>query len=174
MAESEDRERFLTLLAEHESQLMGFLCAISPNYQDAEDLMQQTVLTMWRKFSQFQSGSSFVAWGCQIGRYKAMNMLTSRRLAPLDDDIIESLLVTVERQEPEIRHARRRALSGCLQRLAKEDRELIEAAYTENRPIKQLAQEIGRSAGGVYNSLSRIRSCLFRCVQATLSQEGYQ
>ena len=49
-----DRERFLDLLATHEAQLLGFLCAIVPGFQDAEDVFQQTVLTMWQKFGDFE------------------------------------------------------------------------------------------------------------------------
>jgi len=152
---------------------MGFLCAITPNYQDAEDLLQQTALTMWRKFSDFEPGTSFVAWGCQIARYKAMNLARSRRATALDDDVIDLLLVTQQQQEPEERLARRRALSGCLEKLPGDDRRLIETAYGDGRSIKELAAEVGRSAGGVYNSLARIRSTLYRCIQVTLTKEGY-
>lgn len=151
---------------------MGLLCAIAPNYQDAEDLLQQTVLTMWQKFDQFELGTSFVAWGRQIARYKAMNLLQSRRLTPLDDEIIDLLLVTHEEQEPEQRLARRKALAGCLKKLPADDHRLIEQAYAGEQSIKEIASVIGRSAGGVYNSLARIRGSLLQCIQATLSREG--
>lgn len=173
MARAEDRERFLVLLGDHEAQLMGFLCAIAPNYQDAEDLLQQTVLTMWQKFDQFDPGTSFVAWGRQIARFKAMNLLQGRRLTPLDDDIIDLLIVAHEEQEPEHRRARRKALAGCLQKLPTADRTLVEGAYAGEQSIKDLAEAAGRSAGGVYNSLARIRAALLKCIQATLAREGY-
>lgn len=173
MPEADDRERFLALLADHEAQLLGFLCAITPNFQDAEDLLQQTVLTMWQKFSDFELGTNFVGWGCQIARYKAMNLIQSRRLTPLDSEILDLLLVTQQEQDLDWRLARRRALSGCLKKLPMDDRDLIEAAYTDCRTTRQLAAEVGRSAGGVYNSLARIRGALYRCIQATLSSEGH-
>lgn len=173
MDSSNDRDLFLSLLADHEAQLMGFLCAITPNYQDAEDLLQQTVLTMWQKFSDFEPGTSFTAWGCRIARYKAMNLMQSRRVTPLDDDVLDLLLVAQSEQEPEQRQARRRALAGCLKKLPEKDRTLVELAYTDGRTIKELAVEIGRSAGGVYNSLARIRGSLFGCIQAALATEGH-
>ncbi len=105
-----DRERFLDLLATHEAQLLGFLCAIVPGFQDAEDVFQQTVLTMWQKFGDFELGTNFVAWGCRIGRNKAMNLLQSRRVAYLDDDVIDLLAATQSDEDPEMRQARRRAV----------------------------------------------------------------
>lgn len=161
------------MLGEHEAELMGFLCAIAPNYQDAEDLLQQSVLTMWQKFEQFEPGTSFVAWGRQIARYKTMNLLQSRRLTPLDDDVIDLLAIAHEDHGRERRVARRKALAGCLTKLSDEDRRLVERAYSGEQSIKNLAEAIGRPAGGVYNSLAKIRGALLRCINRTLAQEGW-
>ncbi|MEO1498793.1 MAG: sigma-70 family RNA polymerase sigma factor [Planctomycetota bacterium] len=171
LSRAEDREEFLALLSEHEAQLSGFLCAIAPNYQDAEDLLQQTVLTMWQKFAEFERGTSFVAWGRQIGRYKTMNLMKARRLTPLDDAVIDLLLVAEAKQDRDHRLARRRALAGCLEKLPARDRQLVERAYSSEQPIKDVAAAVGRSAGGVYNSLGRIRQALLQCIQATLAKE---
>ena len=173
MSRADERERFLSLLGEHEAQLMGFLCAIAPNYQDAEDLLQQTVLTMWQKFDQFEPGTSFVAWGRKIARFKAMNLMRSRRLTPLDDEVIDLLLVTEAERDHDERLARRRALSGCMEKLSPADRGLIEGAYGGAQSIKELAASVGRSAGGVYNSLARIRAALLACIETALAREGH-
>ncbi len=172
MDKSELRERFLELLVEHEAQLMGFLCSITQNVHDAEDLLQQTVITMWQKFSDFEPGTSFLAWGCKIARYKAMNLMQSRKTTYLEEDIIDLLAIAQENQGSETRFARRRALTECLSKLTDNDRKLIEEAYSGNHPIKDLASELGRSAAGVYNSLARIRNALYRCIELTLKREG--
>lgn len=153
--------------------MLGFLCAITPNYQDAEDLFQQTVLTMWQKFGDFEPGTNFVAWGCRIARNKVMNHLKAKRAATLDDDILDLLVAAQAEEDGEGRLARRRALTGCLRKLSDADRQLVESAYTGTSSIKALAADSGRSPGGVYNSLARIRASLFRCIEATLSREGY-
>lgn len=168
----QSREVFLDLLARHEAQLLGFACAIIPNFQDAEDLFQQTVLTMWQKFGEFEPGTSFIGWGCQIARYKAMNMLKARRPSLFDNDVLQLLIDTQQDEEPESRLSRRRALTKCLGKLREADRALIQSAYSGEANIKLLASEMGRTASGVYNSLARIRASLFRCIQATVAQEG--
>ncbi len=170
--DSRDRELFLELLALHEAQLLGFLSAIIRNFQDAEDIFQQSVMTMWQKFAEFEPGSNFVAWGCRIGRNHAMNMMKLRREVALSEDIVELLAVAQADEEPELRHARRRALSKCMGKLPAKDRELVQAAYSNRATIKTIASQFGRSAAGVYNSLARIRGGLYRCIQATLSREG--
>ena len=173
MASEDDRERFLELLATHEAQLLGFLCAIVPNIQDAEDLFQQTILTMWQKFGDFETGTNFVAWGCQIARFKAMNHLKARRATVLDDQVLDLLTATQLNEDAGYRQARRRALSGCLEKLDEKDRTLIESAYSGEQTIKAIADDLARPPAGVYNSLARIRAILFRCIQATLAREGH-
>lgn len=172
MSRAAERELFLALLGEHEAELMGFLCAIAPNYQDAEDLLQQAVLTMWQKFDQFEPGTSFVAWGRQIARYKAMNLMQSRRLTSLDDDVIDLLTLSHAERDRDQRLARRKALASCLKKLPEAERALVERAYSGDQPIKDVAAAIGRSAGGVYNSLAKIRGILLRCINTTLAKEG--
>jgi RNA polymerase sigma-70 factor (ECF subfamily) len=171
--DSRDRELFLELLAMHEAQLLGFLCAIVRNFQDAEDIFQQSVLTMWQKFGEFTPGSNFVGWGCRIGRNHAMNLMSGKREVALSDDIVELLAVDQADEEPELRHARRRALATCIEKLSAKDRELVRAAYANRATVKTIADQFGRSVGGVYNSLSRIRTALFRCIQSKVSQEGW-
>jgi RNA polymerase sigma-70 factor (ECF subfamily) len=168
-----DREAFLRLLALHEAQLLGFLCAIVPGFQDAEDLFQQTVLTMWQKFGDFEPGSSFVGWGCQIARFKAMNYLRAKRVPSLDSDTIEMLATTQQDEDPNGRLERRRALATCLAKLREADAAIVTAAYADGISLKDIADQLGRSAGGVANSLARIRAALYQCIHSTLAQEGH-
>ena len=56
-------DEFLDLLARHEAQVMGFLWSISWTGEDAEELFQQTVITMWRQLTQFQRGDEFRCLG---------------------------------------------------------------------------------------------------------------
>ena len=166
-------EQFLELLALHEAQLLGFLYALVHNQADAEDLFQQTVLTMWQKFDEFESGSNFIGWGCSIARNKAMNLFKSKRPGQIDQQVLDLLVAAQEREEPTDRHARRRALAECLKKLSLKDSQLVQAAYAEGQSIKLVAEQLNRSASGVYNSLARIRAALYRCIEMSQAQEGH-
>ena len=39
---------------------------------DAEDVLQEANLVLWRKFDQYQEGTNFFAWACQIIRYEVL------------------------------------------------------------------------------------------------------
>ncbi len=166
-------DQFLALLAEHEAQIFGFIYALVCHRQDAEDLMQQTTLTMWKHFDQFEIGTNFSAWACCIAKNRALNFFQTRdRSRVFTTEMIELLEKTEAARPPEERLARRRALQYCLEKLSAKDRSLIGACYTAGATIKSVAESMGRPAAGVYNSLSRIRQTLFKCVESRLVREG--
>ena len=52
---------FAQLLAEHQTRLFGYIYAIIPNMTDAEDVYQDTVLTLWQRFNDYQVGTNLRA-----------------------------------------------------------------------------------------------------------------
>jgi RNA polymerase sigma-70 factor (ECF subfamily) len=166
-------EEFLDLLAQHESQIMALLWAISPGSDVAEDLFQQTVLTMWQKIDTFESGTNFPAWACSIARLKSLEFARNRRRLLFDNDIVAQLADEYGSEENELRLARRRALVNCLRQLRSKDQDLVQSCYQGDRTINQAAAEIGRTAKSVYQALARIRKTLHRCVQSKLAQEEH-
>ena len=103
-------DEFLDLLARHEAQIMGFLWSITWGGMDAEDLFQQTVLTMWQKLPAYQPNTNFVAWACQIAKFKALeSSRKGKRELLLDHDVIERLAVEQAGEDYELRLLRRRA-----------------------------------------------------------------
>ena len=54
-------ERFTALLSRHHAPLMSFILSLRPNWADAEDLLQQTSVVLWRKFAEYRPGSSFLS-----------------------------------------------------------------------------------------------------------------
>ncbi len=121
-------DQFLALLAEHEAQIFGFIYALVCHRQDAEDLMQQTTMTMWKHFDQFEIGTNFSAWACRIAKNRALNFFQTRdRRRVFTTEMIELLEQTEAARPPEERLARRSALRYCLEKLSQKDRSLSRA-----------------------------------------------
>ena len=66
---------FLALLARHEQPLAACVHALVPNWQEAEEVLQETRVTLWRQFADFQPGSDFQAWARTIARYVSRSHL---------------------------------------------------------------------------------------------------
>ena len=52
-------EEFVALYVEHQVAIRSFVRTLLPDSADADDVMQTASLTMWRRFEQFQPGTSF-------------------------------------------------------------------------------------------------------------------
>jgi RNA polymerase sigma-70 factor, ECF subfamily len=163
---------FLALLGKHELQLSACVHALVPSWHDAEDLIQETRLRLWRDFHKFQSGTDFSAWACTIARYmvrahvKQGERKPLRLSADLEDTIIAEVIGT-----PEQADRRLGILAECARKLGGESLCLLQRCYVENKKIKDVAIELGRSLAGTYQAISRIRRELFDCMQDRLHRE---
>src|SRR5215471_21300118 len=68
--ETERRKRLLVLMTKHQRQIFAYIYALVPNRYDAEDLLQETSVVICEKFSEFEEGTDFVAWACQIAYWR--------------------------------------------------------------------------------------------------------
>ena len=136
--ETESRKRLMTLMTKHQRQIFSYIYALVPNRFDAEDLLQETSLVICEKFDQFEDGTDFVAWGCQIAywRIRYSRQKFARSKVVFDQDIVDLLAQTADVMVEELddRHI---ALGQCLQKLHPRDRELLLVRYEPGGRVEE-------------------------------------
>ena len=65
-------ERFLGLYGSHDRRLYLYTLTLLPRPVHAEEVLQEANLVLWRRFDEYQCGTNFFAWACQIIRYKVL------------------------------------------------------------------------------------------------------
>jgi len=164
-------ESFITLFLQNERRLWHFILALVPTEQDAEDVLQETAVVLWRKRQEFRPGSDFAAWARAVARNKALEwrrrQVTSTRA--LDDDVLEQLAAEAESRATTF-DERQAAMQECMQRLPKADAELIRQRYSEGLTGLQLAELLKRPVNSIYQSLARIRRALLDCITRKLAR----
>jgi RNA polymerase sigma-70 factor (ECF subfamily) len=163
---------FLELLTSHERALSLYVHGLVPRDSEAEDILQQTKLLLWKHFDDFTLGTHFLAWARKTAFHQ---ILTHRRHKkrehlPLDEQALEALGHAVS-ELAEDGTARQDALRACLARLPTEHRQMIDLRYFEELEIDQIADRIRRTDGAVYRALSRVRMNLMQCVQKQLEAQ---
>jgi len=169
---SDPNAEFLSLLARHERALAACVHAIVPNWQDAEEVLQETRVTLWQHFADFRPGSDFPAWARTVARNIARTHLrrNGQVMRILRDDVADDLVREMERQQLG-GDRRQAALVECTERLKGDARRLLRRFYGDGAKIKQIAAEMGRSLHGTYMALSRIRRTLMECIELRLRRE---
>ena len=168
-----DHERFIADLTRHHDELLGFLYSLVGNWQDAQDVLQQTSMVLWRKYDQFDPSTSFMDWATRVAFYEAKNFIrqVARDRHYFGDQLLQTL---AEERRQDLANCGRRAaaLQSCMNKLRSDDRDLLAQVYDQHQAVGQIASAIGVAVQSVYNRLYRLRKRLADCVQQTLIAEA--
>ena len=66
--------RFSELFEQHGRTIYGHIRTLVPNASDADEVFQETSVTLWQKFDQYRPEADFRAWACRIAYYKVLKL----------------------------------------------------------------------------------------------------
>jgi len=164
----------MKLVADCRGRLARFVRVLVPSGDDAEEIVQMTMVTIWEKVDQFDLSDgpdSFFAWACQIAVNHTRNHVrkTSRRGILFSSEAVEQLAMHWEAAGGVLEH-RRVALKHCLEELSAEDRQLVDQCYAPGSATTDVARRLGREPTSVFRSLRRIRRVLQRCIDRKVAE----
>lgn len=172
MTESVRVEYFISELAKVERKLALHTMTMVRNEADAEDILQQAKLVMWRAFGQFTPGTNFSAWARKIILNQVLTYRKKQKRDRLwfNDDIL--LLVAEEVEESnEALERQQAALKECVTKLSPDHQNILQQRYFGRQSIEDIASASQRTEGAVYRLLSRIRKKLHGCITITMKKE---
>lgn len=164
-------DEFFRLFVAHQKQIYTFILVMVQNTSDADDIFQETMAVMWRKFDQYQPNTSFAAWGTQIAKY---HVLSHRRKQgrqaqhQFSDDVFLLLLDSYQAKEEQV-DERLNALQRCVGKLNERARLMIHMRYEKEIPVRTIAEHFSVTVQNVYQAMNRINAVLLRCIRRTIS-----
>ncbi len=153
--------------------LRAYIGTLLPQAADADEVLQQTSLTLWKKFDDFRPDGNFTSWGFGIAINLVRNYRRVESRCPVflvADDVLE-LLGQTRQSSADMLEDRREALDGCMQKLAAADRTLLDRCYARAANIAKIAAELGRTPNALYKRLKILRRQLFDCINLALGNE---
>jgi RNA polymerase sigma-70 factor (ECF subfamily) len=144
-----------------------------PNPDQAQDVYQESVMTLWEKFGDYRADEPFLPWAFRFAHFKVLAHRKRNRRQPalLDDDVL-NILAEEQVEENERLEALLRLLPGCLDKLTPNERRLLQVRYDGRATVAQIAEEMGRLAETLYRVLHRARKKLLHCLERRLAMEG--
>lgn len=175
--DTQQRETLFTdLVTKNQARIYAYIYALVQNAADTEDIVQQTLLVLWRRFDDFEQGSDFCAWAMTAARFEVLNFRRAgRQPSPFTDELLNRIVDRAQAMTgAELDEPRRDALRVCLDELAPADRELLDLRYSQDQMVKAIAAKLNRPERSLSNSLTRVRRWLFDCVRRRLAQEAHE
>jgi RNA polymerase sigma-70 factor (ECF subfamily) len=150
------------------AKLYGICLRLLREDRDAQDVLQEVYLTVWRSAGQFdESKASPITWLAVLARNKCIDRLRRRTIESSDlDDAAEvqddsKLAPEVIEEEQEARR-----LHQCLEELEDRTSAMIRSAFFEGITYAQLAERelvpLGTMKSLIRRGLLRLRGCLGR------------
>ena len=167
-AGSGDRAAFKIVYEATSAKLLGVCLRILADRQLAEDVLQDTYLTVWRKASTFDpSRASPITWLVTIARNRSIDRLRSgapmRKTTPVEDahDLADAAPLASDVIETTDEVGR---LNACLDTLEDKVRGVIRTAFMDGMTYDALATRenvpLGTMKSWIRRGLLRLRSCL--------------
>ena len=163
---------FAERLVKNQQRVFRYVVSLVPIRADAEELFQQTCLTLWECWERYDPALDFFPWACGIAHNHVLNFRRKRQSnqVQLQADVLELLARrSLERQQRE--DYRLAPLEDCLAELSDRNRKVIEGYYG-GRTVQEIAQQLSSSPNVVYKVLDRVRGLLHDCVTMRLVAGG--
>lgn len=167
-----DRQALSELYVLYQRSLFNYLLQLTPDYGLAEELLQDTLVAVWKSACSFEGRSTVQTWLMGIARRQAHNTLRQRKL-PLVD---ESELATMPATDPEpedflLASATRDELVAAFQHLAPVQREVLVLILVQELSYSEVAAILEVPVGTVKSRLSNAKRAL-RTLLATREEAG--
>jgi RNA polymerase sigma-70 factor (ECF subfamily) len=149
-----------------------YVYGLIPNWADAEEVLQNTNLVLWRKSGDFKPGTSFYAWACSVAHFEVLKWRErrARDSRTFSSEFIHEIGNELARQGDLIER-RHQALVGCLDKLREQDRQLILLRYSDGATTQSVADQLRRPIKSIYAAVQRIRDGLLECINRTIAQD---
>ncbi len=164
----------INLIVANYHDLFRYVFSLHPHADEAQEVVQEAVLEITSKFSEYDPERPFLPWACGFAyrvilRFRDRN--ARRKMEYLPADVLELLALEREEEEP-ILMARLVALDDCLERLPSEARRLVQYRYTEKVPLDDLADRLGLSRRTLLRRLEHVRRVLYECIDLRTAKLG--
>jgi RNA polymerase sigma-70 factor (ECF subfamily) len=169
--ESDRVDTFVRLLGQNQRRIFLYVMSLVPDSNEAEEIVQETNLVLWREFDRFQPGTNFAAWACKVAFHQVLAWRKRRqrdRLA-FTPAFLEAVAAEADAEADRLEQ-RWQALSRCIEKLPPAQRDLVQRRYSAGGAVEDIARDLGRTVDAVYRALSRIRHVLHDCVTRSLEQ----
>lgn len=156
-----DRQALSELYARYQRVLFAYLLQLTPDYGLAEELLQDTLVAVWKSARSFEGRSSVLTWLIGIARRQAHNTLRQRRISLTDLSEVECLPAPdLEPEQVALAGVARAELTAAFRRLAPVHREVLLLTFVQELSYQETATILDVPVGTVKSRLSNARRAL--------------
>lgn len=138
-----DRAAFAELYRRLQRPLFGYLMKLVREREMVEDVLNETMLEVWRQAARFEGRSSVNTWVFSIAHHRAVSRLRKKRESALDEE--QAAAIEDDAPTPDQRAESSdvsRLLGRLMEKLSFEHREILHLAYYQEFSVQEIADAL--------------------------------
>jgi RNA polymerase sigma-70 factor, ECF subfamily len=159
-----DREAFEMIIRMHSWTLFAIAYGILQNREEAEDVVQDSLVKAWKTRWRVRDPEKFPAWLATIARHRAHDVFRKRNTVPLSEETIEAI-----EPEPTDTVALDQQLHFALAALPELHRAALTLRYFEEMDYRTIENTMGLSNGALRGILGRALASLRKQLRPALA-----
>jgi RNA polymerase sigma-70 factor, ECF subfamily len=165
MLDENQQIRFTQLWTDAQPSVSQYVASLVRDSWAVRDIVQNTSLTLLRKFSEYDDAKPFLAWSLGIAKFEILGHKrdAARDRMIFDSEFLDQYTETWALVAPRISHESV-ALRHCIDKLQGKTRSIVKMRYAEGETSEAIAGKLNLSAANVRTILKRTREALRRCV----------
>jgi RNA polymerase sigma-70 factor, ECF subfamily len=159
-----DREAFEMIIRTHSRTLFAIAYGILQNREEAEDVVQDSLVKAWKTRWRVREPEKFPAWLATIARHRAHDIFRKRRTFPLSEQMHEPI-------ESELKDtiALDRQLQSALAALPDLHRAALTLRYFEEMDYQSIETTLGLTNGALRGILGRALAMMRKQLRPALA-----
>lgn len=164
---SRERHLFGILVERYQEKLGRYIRRLGvPRAEDAEDILQNAFVSVFRNLNGFDPSLSFNAWMYRIAHNEAMTFFRKRKVRPEGNTVedseaaFERLFSTDDPMEDAVRSHDAARVGKAIASLSEKDRDVLLLRYFEERDYKEISDILRLPMGSVATLIHRAKKKL--------------
>lgn len=141
------QQAWLTLVKRYEKRVYNYSLRMSGNADDAMDILQDVMLSVYRNLSNYRGDGVFVAWLFRIASFRCVDHFRKKRFHQSTEDL--ELMDESAAYEPDVNLANaqsNRDMSDLMAALPLEQRQVVELKYFQHFTFDEIGGQLGISS----------------------------
>lgn len=160
-----DREAFEMIIRSSSRNLFAIAYGILQNREEAEDVVQDTLVKAWKSRWRVRDPEKFPAWISTIARHRARDLARRRRPEPLPHDFESTEAIEAKEENADLNTEVQSALS----QLPELHRMAVTLRYFEDLDYATIEQTLSLSNGALRGILGRALGLMRRKLKPALA-----
>jgi RNA polymerase sigma-70 factor (ECF subfamily) len=172
MLSEQDQERFLRLWGACQPAVAGYIASVVRDSAAAKDVLQETSLVLFRKFTDYDEQRPFLGWALGVAKFQVLGYRrdASRDLLRFDQALLDQFTDSWAKSAPGS-YDSAGMLETCLGRLESRARQLVRWRYFDDLTAEEIARRTATTGAAVRVFLQRIRAQLRACIEKQIQLE---